>query len=166
MVVTIITASRGWFPEGDVGEVKDDRGRQAQGGTLPPRRPQCFLIKPTWLEVGWALWQRCGITRDYFLVLPSAYFGGIVELEASYTDSQACSRALMRMIKLPSGLPFITIPVGVEFWTEHGDRATLPSIAAVIGDIPSDWIDLLGHWTSKSSVGYVRTMIRRIGHIQ
>ena len=54
----------------------------------------------------------------------------------------------------------------MEFWTEHGDRATLPSIAAVISDIPSDWIDLLGHWTSKSSVGYVRTMLRRIGHIQ
>ena len=41
-----------------------------------------------------------------------------------------------------------------------------PSIAAAISDIPSDWINLLGHWTSKSFVGYVRTMLRRIGHIQ
>ena len=125
-----------------------------------------YILESSWLEVGWRLWQRCGTARDYFLLLPTADFTGVIELEASYTDSQACSRALMRKVLLQSGEPLVTIPVGVEFWTEHGDRATLPSIAALINEIPSDWIDLLGHWTSKSSVGYMRTMLRRVGHIQ
>ena len=74
-----------------------------------------YILESSWLEVGWRLWQRCGTARDYFLLLPTADFTGVIELEASYTDSQACSRALMRKVLLQSGEPLVTIPVGLSF---------------------------------------------------
>ena len=52
------------------------------------------------------------------------------------------------------------------FWRGHRDRATPPSIAGAIMSIPSDWLDGLGHWYYAASLGYVRTLLRRVAAIQ
>ena len=65
--------------------------------------PGAFIFEEAWLRTGFDLWLQAGTDRDYFLPLPSADFHGFVFLEAQYSDSQACSRALLRMFKTPDG---------------------------------------------------------------
>ena len=78
-----------------------------------------------------------GTSRDYFMVLPSFDYHDVVQLEATYSDSQALSRGLLRHIKTPAGGPLMVVEGAADFWTEHGDRATLPSLAACIEAIPT-----------------------------
>ena len=49
-------------------------------------------------------------------------------------------------------------PAGVErFWSEHSERATLPSWAATL-NFPQAWLGNLGRWGARRSAAYVRTV--------
>ena len=73
---------------------------------------------------------------------------------------------LLRRIVLQYCTFLMTLPHVVGFWHEHGGRATLPSIAACIPTILPEWLEELGNWSSKSSVAYVCTHLRKVAMIQ
>ena len=58
------------------------------------------------------------------------------------------------------------IPHGWErYWTEHSERATMPSALAALG-IEKSERDLLGRWTPEGSDQYVRTYNAVVGRLQ
>ena len=99
-------------------------------------------------------------------MLPSSNFLGVVALEAQYADCQALCNRLHKDILHPDGLPVLFLPDCEAFWTQHGDRATLPTLGAVDSSLPVEWLDELGHWSSKSSHAYVRTQLQKVAKIQ
>ena len=133
-----------------------------------------FLIEPTWLRLGFELWSAHSDKRSYFLCLPSKDREGVRPIESVYTDAVSMTRALN------SSLDEFKVTVGaysklerslfsfpsLSFWAEHSGRATLPSWAACVTSLPSEWIDFLGRWGADKSAGYTRTHLHRVGIIQ
>ena len=66
----------------------------------------------------------------------------------------------------PDGTPLLKLPGACLFWSEHSDRATFVSLAACLEEVPSDWLDDVGRWSSAMSSVYVRTHLRRIATMQ
>ena len=125
-----------------------------------------WLVHSEWLDVGFALWQGVGPSRDDFLVLPTCDMQNVIHLEAQYSDCQGMSRALVERLVDDKGQLLVTGKGASAWWAEHSDRATLPSLAACIDTLPDSWLDALGRWATSMSAGYVRTMLHRVGFIQ
>ena len=125
-----------------------------------------YISQPTWHKVGMELWPSVNSPRDYFLMLPSYNFHGVVALEAQYADCQALCNRLHKSILHQDGSPVLPMPDCEAFWTQHGDRATLPTLGAVDSSLPVEWLDELGHWSSKSSHACVRTQLQKVAKIQ
>ena len=108
-----------------------------------------------------------GSNRDHFLMAPTSDFRSALELEAQCSDSHACSNLLLQRLPHFDGAPPLLIVDGSSAcWTEQGDRATIPSVAACVDSLPTDWVDDLGRWSSESSHAYIRTQLRRVSSIQ
>ena len=133
-----------------------------------------FIVEPTWLATGFALWSACSSDRGYFLCLPTEDRAGIRFVEAEYSDATHMTRALCHSLsgfKVTNGahVPLETSLLDkttLFYWTEHSSRATLPSWAACVGKFTSEWMDLLGRWGADRSSGYVRTHRQRAAQIQ
>ena len=87
-------------------------------------------------------------------------------MEATYSDSRAMSCYLLHHIVAQDGAKLLHIADSASFWTEHSDRATLPTLGGALPSIPTDWLDDLGRWSSKTSLGYVRAQLRRVAQVQ
>jgi hypothetical protein len=119
---------------------------------------EAFLRQQTWLAVGFDLWGKVSLDRDFFLCLPTSDWMGARLLQAKYADGLAMSRGLTAKLtfRQEEGAALI-LPAGVErFWSEHSERATLPSWAATL-NFPQSWLDNLGRWGARRSAAYVRT---------
>ena len=57
------------------------------------------------MAAGWALWERAGVEREFFLELPTPSLDGTLNLEAQYPDERAMSRALMAQALALNGPP-------------------------------------------------------------
>ena len=123
------------------------------------------LSDPDWLAVGWALWESASPGRDYFVGLPSEDLQRMRDVEAKYPDGLAMGRALLREVRSGDGEVLLT-PGVEQFWSEHSERATLPSWVGCVESFPADWIDSLGRWSGGCSEGYVRTAKLRVRKMQ
>ena len=123
-----------------------------------------YLRRPDWLQVGFDLWQRHAAgERDYFLTMPTGDLSGVVYKEAKYQEAAAMSRALLTQLRF-DGEELIT-PVASLFWSEHSERAFLPSAATLLG-FDKTWVDTLGRWQGDQSESYVRVHRQRVERIQ
>ncbi len=124
-----------------------------------------FLEDKAWLQVGWGLWQKVHPHRDFFVGVPCDDLQGMRPIEARYADGLGMGRALLARLVSASGERLL-LPGVERFWTEHSDRATLPSLATTLSSFPSDWIDTLGRWSAKVSSGYVRNLRHKVETVQ
>jgi hypothetical protein len=133
-----------------------------------------WIAEQKWLQTGFAIWRTWGADRRYMLPLPSADLDGIVKKRARYTDSAACSRAVLAGLRVPVCTQVLTtpavhpragsdldqdelpqvwtfrkeplfLPAAVRFWSERSDRDFLGYAAASLGE-PQDRRRLLGRW--------------------
>ena len=88
------------------------------------------------------------------------------EIEAKSADGCAMSGALLARLKSPDGSKLLKLHGASLFWSEHSDRAKFVSLAACLEEVPSDWLDEVGRWSSAMSSVYVRTHLRRISTMQ
>ena len=121
-----------------------------------------YLLAPQWLEIGWRLWASIGCKKELFLTLPTCDWDWALQLEATYTDSRAMSRNLTQRLRNDDESLMLSITDSAAYWTEHSDRATLPTWAASLQSIPTDWLDDLCRWSSIVSLAYVRSQLRRV----
>ena len=80
----------------------------------------------------------------------------MIPLEAKYIDGLRMGRAVMARLTTEDGAGSL-LSAGVErFWTEHSERATLPSWVTALKAFPAEWVDFLGRWSARQSDSYVR----------
>ena len=114
-----------------------------------------YVVHGDWLAVGFDL-VKLRMPRDRVYVFPEGCFYGSAygSAHVSYAEAVAGSS---RVLSLLEGYKGPLIPSGWErFWSEHSERATLPSGLAALGVEKSDR-DLLGRWCPEGSDVYVRT---------
>ena len=116
---------------------------------------EAYVLHDDWLAVGYDL-VKLKMPRDRVFVFPEGCFYGTAYGTApvSYAEAVAgSSRAFTLLEGYDGGL----IPSGWErFWTEHSERATMPSGLAALG-VEKSSRDLLGRWCPEGSDVYVRT---------
>ena len=130
-----------------------------------------YLVEPRWLEVGREIWASEGFnfSRDYLLPLPSEDLSSCRKVLADYADVTALMRQLFRELRYPSRLYEVDgsstwmeseeamVPSElVGFWTEHGDRRMINSLAAELG-VSKTERDFLGRWVPQQSDDYLAT---------
>ena len=96
-----------------------------------------------WLAQGWVLWSEVDAGRDYFLPIPTADLAGVRLVEARYADGVAMSRCCLGLLKGSDGAPLLR-EESIGFWSEHSERATLPSWCGCLPQFPASWLDVLG----------------------
>ena len=94
-----------------------------------------YMREESWLAVGWDLWERVGIERDFFMGLPTPSLDGMLNIEAQYADERAMSRALMSQALAPDGSPLLFVPGAYDFWLDHSDRAFLTSAVGCLDNV-------------------------------
>ena len=97
--------------------------------------------------------------------LPTADLSSMRLLEARYADGVAMSRALLKSLRYDAK-PLIAHDAVLTFWTEHSDRAFLPSMAGAMPEIDDGWIRDIGRWALATSHEYVRSHLVRVRYIQ
>ena len=84
---------------------------------------------------------------------------------ATYHDMCAYSAALRRLVRLPRGGAKL-LPVSLSgFWTEHSERATIPTGLAILGH-PKPERDMLGRWKPEGSDTYIRSYAGVMSRLQ
>ena len=128
---------------------------------------QAFVMNPSWLTDGWALWCNPDMQfkRDYFLPLPNADESGVRHVMADYAAVVSLSKRLLTMLQVPSwngsawvsGGPLLQQRASLSFWTKHSERNWLASILAALG-VPREKRDYVGRWrVISASDEYIRT---------
>ena len=116
---------------------------------------EAYALHEDWLAVGFEL-VKLQMPRDRVYVFPEGCFYGS-RYGASHVTYAEASAGSARALAMLEGYNGRLIPDGWErFWSEHSERATLPSGLAALGVEKSDR-DLLGRWCPEGSDVYVRT---------
>ena len=114
-----------------------------------------YVLQDDWLAVGYDL-VKLQMPRERVFLFPEGCFYGTRygTSHVSYAEAVAGSS---RAFALLEGYHGPLIPSGWErFWSEHSERATLPSGLAALG-VEKSSRDLLGRWCPEGSDVYVRT---------
>ena len=114
-----------------------------------------YVLHDDWLSVGFDL-VKLQMPREREYLFPEGCFYGKVygASHVKYAEAVAGSSKTLALLEGYNGR---LIPSGWErFWSEHSERATLPSGLAALGVEKSDR-DLLGRWCPEGSDVYVRT---------
>ena len=74
-----------------------------------------------------------------------------------YGDAMVATAAMLSKIGLP--------PVTQGYWTEHSERAVLPTGLSVLETEPADK-DILGRWEPEGSDTYARSYGGRVARLQ
>ena len=94
-----------------------------------------FFENPAWLKVGFELLQWLAtFSRDYLLPKLKSSFAVFEKKMAEYADVVAVSAAILQRAGIPA--------IAQGFWTEHSERAVLPtglSVLGVMGPL-QDWL--------------------------
>ena len=113
------------------------------------------MLHSDWLSIGFEL-VKLQMPRHRVYAFPEGCFYGTRygTSHVTYAEAVAGSSRTMAMLE---GYDGNLIPSGWErFWSEHSERATLPSGLAALGVEKSDR-DYLGRWCPEGSDVYVRT---------
>ncbi|CAE7367520.1 unnamed protein product, partial [Symbiodinium pilosum] len=123
-----------------------------------------WLYERDWLQVGWRLLMDAApFDRDYLIPALRPDFGAFRRRIASYSEISAMSAAVTRRLVTLEGSRLV--PDGlVELWTEHSERATLPTLLDGFGLDPRDR-DALGRWRPEGSDTYMRSFSAKFKRI-
>ena len=115
-----------------------------------------YISSPFWLKTGFDLIkQNATFERDYLLPKLNENWSGFRRIMAAYGDVSAYSAQVRRKVLRP-GLDIAIIhPIMAAFWTEHSERATLPTGLALL-QAPKEERDMLGRWKPDGSDTYIR----------
>ena len=115
-----------------------------------------YVFKKDWLKVGWEQVKKTWRDDENYLFSEGAFtteMTGVGPMKY-YEASGASEEVIASLCDHEGGRLF---PVGLErFWSEHSERATLPSALAAIGVVKTER-DLVGRWMPEGSDAYVRT---------
>jgi len=125
-----------------------------------------YILQPTWLIVGWELWQSVApFVRDYFLVKPAPSLDGMLPLELTYEQSSRLSRAVLAGLPREGDVMKIMGEPVVGLFTQHSARCWLASLAALVR-VPEADLSFLGRWSPTTAKGYVRTATEVVMRVQ
>lgn len=114
-----------------------------------------YALHDDWLAIGLEL-VKLQMPRDRVYVFPEGCFYGTKYGTSHVTYAEAVAGST-RTLAMLEGYDGRLIPDGWErFWSEHSERATLPSGLAALG-VEKANRDLLGRWCPEGSDVYVRT---------
>ena len=109
---------------------------------------KAYFAKPEWVKVGFDLLQlHVRYKRDY-LVPRLKGNGALDNRMASYADAMIATAGLLTAIQLPQ--------VTQGYWTEHSERAVIPTGLSVLEAPPSDK-NILARWKPEWSDTYARS---------
>ena len=125
-----------------------------------------FISNPLWLKTGFDLIKKhAPFERDYLLPKLNDEWSAFRKTMASYNDISAYSARVRRRLKRPGRDDLIIHPVLAPFWTEHSERATLPTGLALLR-AQREERDMLGRWKPDGSDTYVRMYNGVIARLQ
>ena len=125
-----------------------------------------YILDHNWLQCGWKLMKdHADFERDYLFPRLNNSWTGFQRKEASYQDMMTYSACLFaRLTRSMNGR--VLIPrVLVSFWTEHSERATLPTGLAFL-ETEKVERDLLGRWRPDGSDSYQRSYNGLVARLQ
>ena len=125
-----------------------------------------FVWDVDWIQEGFNLLKRhANFERDYLLPKLTEDWSGFQQKYATYQDVTAYSCHLRK--RLTSYYDFNTIlPEDLSsFWTEHSERATLPTALAMLG-VENKKRDLVGRWKPEASDTYIRSYNGLVAQLQ
>eukprot|EP00435_Cladocopium_sp_Y103_P046847 s436_g13.t1 len=125
-----------------------------------------FVWDSDWLQEGFQLLRESAdFDRDYLLPKFTDNWGGFQRRYATYQDVTSYSCHLRK--HLVSYYDFSTLlPEELSsFWTEHSERATLPTALAMLG-VDTVKKDLVGRWKPEASDAYVRSYNGLVAQMQ
>ena len=126
---------------------------------------EAYVRRAGWVKVGFDLLKRAApFERDYLLPKMTGDMNFFAQRMATYNDMCSYSSTLRRLVRLPREGDKIIPAELVGFWTEHSERATVPTGLAVLGTKKEER-DMLGRWKPDGSDSYVRAyggIVRRL----
>eukprot|EP00435_Cladocopium_sp_Y103_P068303 s951_g31.t1 len=115
-----------------------------------------FISSPFWLKTGFDLVKKhAAFARDYLLPKLNDSLTGFRRAMATYNDISSYSAHVRRTLRRPGFQDEVIHSVMSTFWTEHSERATLPTGLALL-QAPKDERDMLGRWKPDGSDTYLR----------
>ena len=126
-------------------------------------------MRISWIIIGFSVagnwWRIMRILKDYLFPRLNNSWTGFQRKEASYQDMMTYSACLFaRLTRSMNGR--VLIPrVLVSFWTEHSERATLPTGLAFL-ETEKVKRDLLGRWRPDGSDSYQRSYNGVVARLQ
>eukprot|EP00435_Cladocopium_sp_Y103_P069617 s20_g33.t1 len=125
-----------------------------------------FISSPFWLKTGFDLLrQHANFNRNYLLPKVNEDWSGFRRVMAMYGDISSYSAKVRRKLLRPGLDTPIIHPELAAYWTEHSERATLPTGLALL-QTPREERDMLGRWKPDGSDTYVRMYNGVISRLQ
>ena len=125
-----------------------------------------YISNPFWLKTGFDLFKtHAPFERDYMLPKLNQECSAFRKVMASYNDISSYSARVRRKLKRPGLHEPIIHQVLSSFWTEHSERATIPTGLSLLG-APREERDMLGRWKPDGSDTYLRMYNGVIARLQ
>ena len=127
---------------------------------------KAFIWDKSWIYTGFQLLkQHAGFERDYLLPKLTDNWAGFQRKFATYQDVTSYSCRLRKnLVGLYDFSPVFPEELA-SFWTEHSERATLPTALAMLG-VETSKRDLVGRWKPDASDTYVRSYNGLVSQLQ
>eukprot|EP00435_Cladocopium_sp_Y103_P074536 s47_g49.t1 len=125
-----------------------------------------FVWNSEWLQQGFHLLKTyADFERDYLLPKLTEDWGGFTRRFATYQDVTSYSCRLRKRLVSYYDLDPLFPEDFASFWTEHSERATLPTALAMLG-VQGTQKDLVGRWKPEASDTYVRSYNGLVSQMQ
>eukprot|EP00435_Cladocopium_sp_Y103_P060801 s2357_g22.t1 len=126
-----------------------------------------FVTSPFWLKTGFDLFkEHASFERDYLLPKLNKEWSGFRRSMALYNDISSYSAYVRKAAKRPGTSVSLIDAALATFWTEHSERATVPTGLALLR-VHKDERDMLGRWKPDGSDTYIRMyngVVSRLQH--
>lgn len=120
-----------------------------------------YISNAFWLRSGFDLIREYAASeRDYLLAKLTEDAVAFRRCMASYSDIVAYSAQLRKGLRRPGGEEPLMHQQPSTFWTEHSERATLPTGLALLGTQKEEG-DMLGRWKPSGADTYMRMCYRQ-----
>ena len=135
-------------------------------------------MNPFWICQGLELIQKGPFPDRDFLLPAVDNKGRFVKRPATYSQAVSISAKVLMNLRRPvrtlggqelveGEAPLLKDPKVISFWSEHSERATLPSLAGLLELFTKEQLDKLGRWSEGAqSDAYVRTFYTTVRMIQ
>ena len=125
-----------------------------------------YIWDGSWLKAGFDLLKEAAdFERDYLIPRFNEDWSQLRKRCASYSDMAAYSCSLRKALRSQVTLDALLPDELASFWTEHSERATLPTGLAML-EVPKTDRDLVGRWKPDASDSYVRSYNGLVAKLQ